>query len=342
MSSNLDRTVRVIKLTQNENAFGTSPKALKAIEEHYRDAFRYPDVFHTALKQKLADHHQIAPEEIVVAAGSIELMDICIKTFVEGENNIVTAEITFEGYRYLARTNRKVCRLAPLTGHRIDLGKMLQRCDDMTRIIFIANPNNPTGTMVTHSEMEAFLQALPPTCCVVSDEAYSQYVTSEEFPNTLVLRKTFPNLIIFHTFSKIYGLAGLRIGYAIARPELIERIMKFRTPFSINSLALAAATAALDDADYLAQCAAVNEVERRYLYQELERLGFNVTESQGNFLFIDFDSADEKERMYECLKSEGVFIRRLESFGAELGLRITVGRPEQNRVVVEVLTRCYR
>lgn len=330
---------RVIKLSQNENAFGAPPKALRAIEKHYYDVFRYPDVLHHELRQKLANKHCVTPDNIIVSAGSIELIDISIKTFVKGDENIVAPEVTFEGYKYLAKANGRPCKLAALTGNTIDLRNMLSCCDESTRIIFMANPNNPTGTLVTHNDMQDFLETLDSDIYVVSDEAYAEYVTDEDYPNSIELQKIFPNLIILHTFSKIYGIAGLRIGYAIAHPNIIQALMQHRTPFSVNSLAMAAALAALDDSEYIAQCVAVNAEERMYLYSELKSMGFAAIEPKGNFIFIEFGGTDEKDKVCDLLRDEGVLIRTLKPFGAENGLRITVGRPEDNRFLVSVLRR---
>ena len=313
--------------------------ALKAIEAHYHSVFRYPEVLHTELEHKLADKYNVSPENVIVAAGSIALMDMSIKSFVGFDENIVTAEITFEGYKYMAKANRRACKLAKLVDNAINLENLLSQCDNKTRVVFIANPNNPTGTMITHNDMKTFLQLIPSDINVVCDEAYAEYITDSDYPNSLELQKTFPNLIIFRTFSKIYGLAGLRIGYALAQSKNIQSLRQYWTPFSISSLASAAALAALDDKGYIEKCAAVNTEERVILYNELRSMGFNATVPHGNFIYVKFRTFEEKEKVLNLLKDDEILVRPLDRFGAETALRITVGRPEENRHLVKSLKR---
>ena len=327
----------MIKLSQNENAFGASPLALKAIEAHYHSVFRYPDVFHKELKSKLADRHSVKPENIIIAAGSIALMDISIKSFVGFDENIVTPEITFVGYKDMAKANSRAYKLAKLVDNAISLENILSLCDAKTRIVFIANPNNPTGTMLTHIDIRKFLQTVMSDTYIVCDDAYSEYITDADYPDSFGLLKEFENLIIFRTFSKIYGLAGLRIGYAIAMPDIIQSMRQHWTPFSINNLAAAAALAALDDTEYIEKCAAVNAEERELLYNELRSMGFNATEPKGNFIFVEFSTSAEKEKVYNLLNNDGINVRPLDLFGAETALRITIGRPEENRHLVKSL-----
>jgi histidinol-phosphate aminotransferase len=335
----IEKPDHIIKLTQNENAFGASPLALKSIEENYHSVFRYPDVFHIELKQKLADKFSVKPENIVISAGSVALMDMSIKAFVGDGENVVTAELTFEGYKYMSRVNHRECRQSKLTNNSIDLKKILELCDEKTRLIFIANPNNPTGTINTHAEMVELMENIPPETYVVSDEAYVEYVTDSNFPDTQSLQKTYPNLIIFKTFSKIYGLAGLRVGYAIAHEDVISTLRDHWTPFSINGLGYPAAIASLDDEQYIKKCTAVNAEERTYLYKELIALGFNAVEPKGNFIFIQFDTKSEAEQVNKQLEEDGILIRPLDRFGSDTALRITVGMPDENRYVVECLKK---
>ena len=329
----------MIKLSQNENAFGTPPLALKAIEAHSRSVFRYPDPFLNELKQKLADKHSVTPGNIIISAGSVALIDILIKTFVNPDENIITAEVTWVGYKIMAGIHRRTCKLAKLVNHSINLDNVFSLCDDKTRIVFIANPNNPTSTMFTHDDLKDFMQAIPSGVYVVVDEAYAEYVTDRGYPDSFELQKTFPNLIIFRTFSKIYGLAGLRIGYAIARTDIIQSLQKHWTPFSVNSLAAVAASAALDDTEYIEKCAANNAKERILLYNELKGMGFNTTVPHGNFVFVAFDTVDENDKVVNMLEDDGILVRPLETFGAETALRITVGLPEENRQLIRSLKR---
>ncbi|MFQ5825480.1 MAG: histidinol-phosphate transaminase [bacterium] len=337
MTSETEKIASIIKLSQNENPFGASPLALKAIKTNYHSIYRYPEVTHKALKSKLAEKYNILPDNVVVSAGSVELIDMAIKSFVGVDENIVIGEITFVAYGLSAKINRRLYRRAKLVDNTIDIGNVISLCDDKTKVVIIANPNNPTGTIISHNSLRKLLQTLPSNIFVVIDEAYAEYVTDPAYPDSFALQKTFPNLIIFRTFSKIYGLAGLRIGYAIAHPDVIKPLSQSRNPFSVNSLAAAAALAALDDTEYVKKCASINEKERAFLYKELRRMGFKVIPSHGNFIFVEFSKPEEKEKVYDQLKNAGVLVRKLGPFGTETGLRMSVGRPEENRHLVNSL-----
>ncbi len=328
---------KIIKLDQNENAYGAPPKALKAIEEFHKSVYIYPDNLHRALKKRLAEKHKITPNKLVISAGSVALMDMSIKTFVNFDENIVVPEVTFVGYKYMAKVNRRACKMAPLKNNRIDLKKIITLCDQKTRIVFLANPNNPTGTMITHVELKKFLLELPSSVYVVSDEAYSDYITDPNYPDTLKLQEQFPNLIIFRTFSKIYGLAGLRVGYAIAHTNAAQALTQCRTPFSINSLASTAALAALEDDEFIKRCADVNAVERKFLFEEFIKLGLNATKPTGNFIFVEFDKISERDKIFNLLENKGIIARKMGPFGRDLAFRISVGRPEENLTVIECL-----
>ncbi len=335
--SKKESVTRMIKLSQNENPFGASPMALQAIADNYQSVYRYPEITHDALRNRLAQKYDISPDRIIVSAGSVEAVDVAIKTFVGLDDNIVTAAKTFVAYRLLAGINRRECRRAELTDNTVDLDNLMALCDDKTRVIFVANPNNPTGTIVSHRALSMMLETLPSRILVVVDEAYAEYVTDDSYPDSFELQRRFENLIIFRTFSKMFGLAGLRVGYAIASEKIIETLAKNRTQFSVNRLATTAALAALDDTGFVKECAAVNHEERTTLYTELTRAGLNVTPSQGNFLFVECGGQREKDRIYKLLKSDGIIVRELGPFGVEQGLRMSVGRPEENRQLIDSL-----
>ncbi len=338
-STDIGKPPNIIKLTQNENPFGTPPLALKAIENEYHSAFRYPDVLNEDLKSKLAEKYAVTPENIVISAGSVACMDMAIKTFVEIDENVVTTEKTFVAYHILSTINRRECRVADLVENTVRLDNVLALCDEKTKLIFVANPNNPTGTLFHHDPLVRFLETVSSETFVVLDEAYSEYVNDPDYPQSLQLQKTFRNLIILRTFSKIYGLAGLRIGYAIAHPDIRVEMEKRKTPFSINRLAAAAALGALDDTDYIRKCIAVNETERTWLFNQLRELGYKVMPTQANFIMVEFQDEKEKDETYYQLRKEGILVRPLEPFGVKLGLRITVGRPEDNRALIDCLSK---
>lgn len=327
----------MIKLSQNENPFGASPLALKAIADNCQSISRYPDIVHEALVNKLAQKYSSLPENIVLAAGSTDLVELIIKAFVGVDENIVTSDITFVAYELLARVHKRELRRAKLVDHTTSVGNVISLCNENTKVVFIANPNNPTGTILSHASMSEFLQTLAPNILVVLDEAYAEYVTDPAYPDSSELQRRFPNLIILRTFSKIYGLAGLRIGYAIAHSDITESLLSHRTPFSVNRLAAPAALAALDDTDFIEKCAAINEKERTFLYHELENIGLHTVASQGNFVFVELRTVEEKRQVYDALKNDGILARDLKPFGTEMGLRISVGRPEENQHLIERL-----
>jgi len=337
MSTEREKTKKYIKLSQNENPFGASPFALKAIEENYHFVYRYPDVVHEDFKNKLAQKYNVTPDNIVIAAGSVEVMDMAIKAFVCLNENVVTSEKTFVAYKILAGIHKRECKLAKLLNNTVSVENIISLVTDKTKLIFIANPNNPTGTIISHDSLQKLLNILPPDIYVVNDEAYVEYVSDTSYPNSLELQKSFPNLIVLRTFSKIYGLAGLRVGYAITHPDTKNLLIQNKTPFSINSLAHAAALAALDDHEFVTKSVSINDTERTFLREAFEGFGFNVTPSQSNFICIEFSSLLEKEELNQYLLDKGIIVRDLGPFGIEKGLRVSVGKPEENKHLVKCL-----
>jgi histidinol-phosphate aminotransferase len=327
----------MIKLSQNENPLGASPMALRAIADNYHSVYRYPDIVNVDLKERLARKFSVPADNIVVGPGAVGIVDQAIKTLVGFDENIVTAAQTFVAYKVLAAINGRACKLAPVVDHHISVENMLSACDAKTKLVLIANPNNPTGTMVSHSALGEFLEAVPRHIVVVIDEAYAEYVNDRSYPDSFGLFKEFENLIILRTFSKIYGLAGLRIGYGFAHREVMRSLAKGHVQFSINRLAAVAALAALEDTEFVKECAAINDKERSSLYEALKGMGFDVVPSQANFLLVEFSELGEKDRVFRILKEEGILVQELEAFGVENGLRITVGRPEENKQLIECL-----
>lgn len=342
MKSPNEKIDKIIKLSQNENPFGASPLALKAIEKNYHSVNRYPEIIHEDLRNKLAKKYNVIPGNIVVSAGSVEVMDMAIKAFVGFDENIVTSEKTFVAYKLLARIHRRECKLAKLVNNTVNVENIISMCDEKTRLIFIANPNNPTGTIITHDSLHTLLKAIPSQVFVVIDEAYIEYVNDTSYPHSLELQKSFPNLIILRTFSKIYGLAGLRIGYGITHTDVRSSLIKYKTPFSISSLSSVAAIASLDDEEFVKRSISVNEKERVFLQDAFKNMSLNITPSQGNFVCLEFDNLLEKEEIHKYLGNEGIIIRDLGPFGIEKGLRTSVGRPDENVKLVDCLSDCVK
>lgn len=327
----------VIKLASNENPLGASPKAVAAMKKCLEGVNRYPDAQGYYLKKRLARFFGLSPENFVLGNGSDELIDVIIKTFVEDDENIVTSESTFLEYEIIAQINNRKLKKAPLRYFKYDLGSMLKLVDKKTKLIFIANPNNPTGTYLSKDEVAEFIKRLPKGVLVVFDEAYNAFIDVGDYPNTLACLKRNKNIIILRTFSKAYGLAGLRLGYAVAAPELVAYLERVRQPFNVNLLAQVAGQAALDDKAFLKKTRQVVLTGKDYLYRELSKLGLGYVPSVANFILVDVgQSAQDVFRA--CLKF-GVIVREMSAYGLGNFIRVTVGRPKENQRLIRVLSK---
>jgi len=239
----------------------------------------------------------------------------------------------------IAKIYNRECREAEMENYHVSLKNILSLTDVKTKLIFIANPNNPTGTFFTKTELLSFLKEIPPTTYVVLDDAYNEYVTAQNFPDVLSIYKQYKNIIILHSFSKIYGLAGLRIGYGIMQKPIIDDFEANRVPFSVNSIANIAVLAALDDIEYLQKCASENAKEREFLINKLRMLEYNVIESQSNFIFLYFSTTEKRDNVYDVLFKNKIVVRKMDTFGDNKALRISIGKPEENKKIVECLTK---
>lgn len=336
---NLDYEGHVKRLAQNENPYGPSPLAKEAIAQNINKISLYPDVVLTELKEKLAAKHHVSPQEIIVSNGSGAIINSLIKFMMGNTENIVVPEISFVAYKLCAAIYERECRIVPMKNYSIDLHQIAQSCDEKTRLVFLANPNNPTGTIFTHTEIVEFLNQIPPDTIVVLDEAYREYVNHPDFPDSIQLFKNHVNVIILHSFSKIYGLAGLRIGYGIGQKSIIESLEKKRLPFAVGSIANIAALASLDDKEHIRESASLNAGSRDFLFNELSRLGYQVIPSQGNFIFISFPSTAERDQMHDTLMENKMVVRKMEAFGDSRALRISLGSKEANGQLVDCLKK---
>ncbi len=327
----------IIRLGQNESPYGASPRVLEALKGFTGQIHRYPDEGSSSLRSRLASELNLPREQVAVFSGSVEAIVLIIKHMIGPGQNLVTASVSFVAYYLFAKLYGLECRVSKMRQHGIDLSAMLDLCDDRTRAVFLANPNNPTGTMVGHAEVRNFLLKMPKDCVFVLDEAYLEYVSDPNYPRSLELLEEFPNLILLRTFSKAYGLAGLRVGYAIARSEMISRVESNRTPFSVNSMAYTAACAALEDQDYLNSCVERNAVERERVTQGLLALGFDVAPSQANFLFLHARDTEEMQKICKALEDSSILVGKMGAYGDDLGLRITLGKPQENQTLLDCL-----
>ena len=327
----------IIKLASNENPLGPSPKAVAAIRKNLGIINRYPDSQGYYLKKALAKFLNVEPGNIVLGNGSDELIDIILKTFVEEDEQIITADFTFLEYKIISHVKGRTVICVPLKYFKYDLAAMKERIDKKTKVIFISNPNNPTGTYVTRQEIEEFLRDLPEDILLVLDEAYDTFIDVSDFPNSLSYLRNKKNVIILKTFSKAYGLAGLRIGYAIARGELASYMEVARQPFNVNTLAQKAAIAALTDTKFLAKTRKVILEGKDYLYAQLKRLGIAYVPSVANFILIDV-SRDGVGVFKEMLK-DGVIVRDMRQYGLKNYIRVTIGTAKENKRFINVLKK---
>ena len=326
----------VIKLASNENPFGVSPKAKEAIRRNLSKINRYPDGSGFYLKRKLARYLNVKPSNIVLGNGSDEIIDIIIKTFVEADENIITAKITFLEYEIISKVNgRRIIRV-PLRNFKYDLKAMRKKVNKKTKLVFISNPNNPTGTYVNKYELKDFMNGLPPNILLVLDEAYDTFIDVDDFPLGLNYFAN-KNVIVLKTFSKAYGLAGLRIGYAIARPEFSSYMERVRQPFNVNLLAQAAAKAALDDKEFLSETRKIILEGKYYLYDALQKLGLPYVPSVANFVLIDLGRDGRK--IFRKMLKYGVIVRDMYQYGLKNFIRVTIGMPKENERFIKALKK---
>lgn len=323
-----------VKLASNENPLGPSPRVLAAAQGALSALHRYPDAAQHSLRHRLAAFLGVEPTEVALGAGSNELLDLLVRTFCTSQHHVVFGDPSFVVYRMACLAHGVPHTAVPLTHDlRHDLPAMRAAVRSDTRLIFIANPNNPTGSYVSLDELSKFLEQVPRDVIVALDEAYIEYATASDFPNGLRLRGLHPKLVCLRTFSKAYGLAALRLGYAIAPQELVHYLDCVRAPFNVNSLAQAAGIAALDDQAHVQKVTELNGSEREQLTQALIQRKIRVWPSQANFVLIDL--ARPAQPIYQALLNQGVIVRPMPSLPTSL--RVTVGVPEENQRFLDAL-----
>ncbi len=331
----------LIKLSANENPLGASPRALQAIVQHLNIIHRYPDGNCTALRDALSEFHALPPDHFAFGNGSDELIHLFGIAYLEPSDELIMAHPSFVRYEASAQLNQSTLKKIPLTpDFRHDLPAMANAITERTKLVYIANPNNPTGTIVFRSELERFLERAPDHVLVILDEAYYEYVDHADYPSGLDYVRSGRNVAVLRTFSKAYGLAGLRVGYAVARPEVLDPIERVREPFNVNTLAQVAAAAALDDTEHLERTRAFNRAGLEYLQSACERLGLRTIPSHANFLLIEVGC--QCARLQQRLLQRGVLVRTGEAFGMPTYLRVNTGSPEQNEQFIEALQDALR
>ena len=315
---------RAVKLASNENPRGPSPKACAALSAAAATLNRYPDGGGHRLREALADRWKVGPEQVVLGNGSDEVLGFLARTFLSPGDEAVMADHTFVIYKMVVTAARARAIEVPLQRWRHDLRAMADAVTEKTRLLFVCNPNNPTGTLSTAKEVDTLLARIPDRVVVVFDEAYYEYVRSVEYPDSLGYLRQGKNVAVLRTFSKIYGLAGLRVGYGLTTPEIADYVNRVRPPFNVNTVAQQAALAALEDEAYVVESRALNDAEILKVRDALAALGLDVVPSEANFLYLD--ARRDGAEVFHALLREGVIVRHL---GGSM-LRVTIGLPEEN------------
>ncbi|WP_455377842.1 histidinol-phosphate transaminase [Petrachloros mirabilis] len=327
---------RVIKLASNENPLGPSPKALAVLNEGAATLHRYPDGGGFRLREALAERWKVTSDHIILGNGSDEILGLLARTFLSPGDEAIMADHTFVIYKMEVMAAHGRAVTVPLKQWRHDLPSMADAVTPRTRLIFVCNPNNPTGTMVSADEVDAFLTRVPEDVIVVFDEAYFEYVRSSEFPDSMAYVKQARNVIVLRTFSKIYGLAGLRIGYGVTTPEITNYLNRVRPPFNANSMAQRAALAALADDEHVANSRAMNRAGMEQVAGGLKALGLSPIPSEANFIYVDI--ARDGRQVFEALLRQGIIVRHIEG----RMIRVTIGQREENEAFLIALAKVLR
>ena len=330
----------IIKLASNENPLGPSPLAMEAIQQAAAQVNLYPDGNAYYLKADVANHLQVAPENLLFGNGSNEVLQIIGETYIAPDDEVVYSESAFIVYMLVSKIFGAKSVVTPMRDHDQDLDAMGDAITDRTKAVFIANPNNPTGTIVTKEQTERFMERVPEDMLVVFDEAYYEYVNRPDYPQTLPYVHDGRNVIITRTFSKIYGLAGLRIGYGIAKPEIIETMNRVRQPFNCNLVAQAGACAALKDIEHVRRSREINASGKTYLYDALDRMGLGYVETEGNFILVHLGQSGQETA--DVLLQKGVIVRPVAGYGFPNSVRVTIGLPEETERFVNALKDALR
>lgn len=331
---NLDR---VVKLASNENPLGYSEKVKDVLSNSLDSLSIYPDGNATILKEALADKYKVSTKEVLPSSGADEMIDLISKTLLEKNDEVIIADITFPRYMATAKMMDAKPVIVPLKDYTYDLKGMLDAITEKTKLIWLCNPNNPTGTMLTEKEILEFLDRVPSHIVVAYDEAYRDYVTRDDFlDNSIKLIDKYTNLIVMRTFSKAYGLAGLRVGYIVADKNIVENINKARGPFNVNSLAQIAAVAALEDEDFIEEVYNTNLEGKKYFYKELKKMGLSFPPSETNHIYVDV-GVDANE-IFEEMQKYGVIIRPMSG----TFIRISIGTMEENKLCIETLKKVLK
>lgn len=326
----------VIKMASNENPFGASPKVKEAIASEIVQSAYYPDGACSELRKALSTFYHVDEDQLIFANGSDEIIQFIARVYLDESSSTIMASPSFSMYKLNADAVGAESIEVPLIDGKHDLQAMADQIKNNTKVIWICNPNNPTGTYINEQELTAFLKRVPPEILVVLDEAYYEYVTASDYPQSLDHLSTYSNLLVLRTFSKIYGLAGLRVGYGIGSPKVIDFLNRVREPFNVNRIAQRAACVALEDQAHVEMCRLKNREGMEQYYRKLPEFGFDYIPSHGNFLLVDVKQP--ADRVFEYLLRNGFIVRSGQSLGYPTSIRVTIGTPEQNDQILNILS----
>jgi histidinol-phosphate aminotransferase len=326
---------RVLKLGSNENPLGPSPLAMEAVRGAASDISLYPDGNCTALRERLSTMLRVGPDNLVFGNGTDEIIDFIFYAFLDPGDRAVMGDPTFSSYFLSGMVVGAEMAYVRLLGHQHEIGKMLGAVDGGTKAVFVGTPHNPTGTICSREEFERMLEGLPRDVLLVWDEAYREYVEDPSYPESVPYLERYPNLIVLRTFSKIYGLAGLRVGYGIADPGVVDLLERVRPPFNVNRLAQVAALAALDDTEHIEKSRRVNSEGKRFLTDGLLQLGLRPVPTQANFILFAYEGVVDE--LPVRLLERGIIVRDGAALGYPGYIRLTIGTPEQNGEVINVI-----
>jgi len=330
----------IIKLASNENPLGVSPLALKAMEKSLADVYRYPDGNNYCLRRKLAQRFKVDIDNIIIGNGSNEIIELSVKTFLYEHEQVITSSPDFLIFKLATLQEAGKVIEVPLDNFYCNLDKIYEAINEKTKIIFLSNPNNPVGTYIEEGKLKNFIDKVSEDVIIFLDEAYCEFAKNiSEYPKSLKYLSK-PNIIICRTFSKAYGLSGLRLGYGIANKSLIQAMNKARQPFNVNMLAQVAGEAALDDDDFLNKTIETTEAGKIYIYNELNELGLDYVPSATNFILINVKrDADE---VFKRLLKMGIIIRSMNAYKLNNWIRVTIGTEEENRAFIDSLRKIIK
>lgn len=332
---------RVIKLASNENAIPPSSVVIEAIEKAARDVTRYPDGGCFYLRQALSEKLSLPADNIIFGNGSDEIIVLALRAFLETGSEVILSNPTFLVYKIASQVEGACVKEIPMNNFRYDLESMLKAVTKKTKVVFIANPDNPTGTYVTDKELKSFIERVGEHVLVVIDEAYYEFASGGDYPQMLeLLKREERNILITRTFSKAYGLAGLRIGYGLASRDVIAVLNKVREPFNVNSIAQAAAVAALGDEKYVKDSVSLVLEEKEKFYNVFKSLGVEYFKSKANFVLVN--TKRDSVKIFENLLKEGVIVREMSAWGLKGFIRVSIGLPEENEAFFKAFAEALK